>query len=594
MMDGGFDAEGSEAALVNALPWEVRFPGRFRAEAKALDAQGVEWKVDQQRLAKGQLAVEVKWPLDAETTLELFAIYPDSFPYARPQVQLRGGLAELPKQHIAPGDGNLCLLGRDTRQWDPAWTLRRLLSEQLEGAVRGSDNEDPQAEPVEVWWNMLGAPGSYCLVDSAWTVGEARLGKMTLRFRSVQAVRPGRQPELSIKGYISEIRSEAGEVLQTWQAPLPRELSEPEECSEVDIPWVRLDEPILPSKDYAKQFTDLRKDHPSLDSRKQHRLESGKAFETFVILAEGEVSFGQEGLTWAMPIATGPIAAFKGGKKKAMLTALPVLRAGRADTGFRVPAAATLTDKRILIVGAGAVGAPLALELARSGCANIDLLEHDRLEPGNTIRWPLGAEFWGQTKLQALKEAITRSYPACQVRCREHFIGSANLAGDGDEAVLGPLMAEVDLVIDASASHSVTALMGDWCREAGVPFITMAAMPDMTGGFVSRHTEAGGCYNCLQHAWHHGDVDRPSGWRNDAALTQPAGCAERTFFGASYDLQELSLQTARLAVATLGGDQVPDSIVQTVELRQDRSGLPPSWRSEALPRHPQCSCHLRR
>lgn len=592
-MDGRFDAEGSEAALVDALPWEVRFPGRFRAEAKALDAQGVEWRVDQHRLAQGQLAVEVKWPLDAETMLELLAIYPDSFPYARPQVFLRGGLADLPKQHVSPREGNLCLLGRDTEQWNHEWTLSRLLSEQLEGTIRGSDNEDPQAEPVEVWWNTLGTPGSYCLVDSAWTVGEARHGKMKLRFRSVHAAGPGRQPEASIRGYISEIRNGEGEVLQTWQAPLPQELSE--DCSEVDIQWIRLDEPILPNKNFAEQLTALRKEKPTLASPKTHHLKQGKVFETYAILAEGDVSFGHEGLTWVMPFATAPIAAFKGkGKKQVMLTTLPVLRAGRTDIGFRVPAAATLHDKRILIIGAGAIGAPLGLELARNGCGHIDLLEHDRLEPGNTIRWPLGAEFWGRTKLQALREAITRSYPACKVRCHEHFVGSAHLTGNGDEAVLGPLMAEVDLVIDASTSHSVTALMCDWCREANVPFITMAAMPDMTGGFVARHTASGGCYNCLQHAWHHGDLERPSGWRNDAALTQPAGCAERTFFGASYDLQELSLQTARLAVATLGGDQVQDSIVQTVDLRQDGSALPPSWRSEALPHHPQCSCHLRR
>lgn len=591
-MDGSPDAEGLDAALIDALPWEARFPGRFQAEAAALNAQGVEWQVDRRRLDRGQFAVQLKWPLDSDITLDLLAIYPDSFPYTRPQVFLRGGLDEFPRLHVSPMEGNLCLLGRDTGQWDPELTLNQLLAEQLEDTVRGSDNEDPQAEPVEVWWNALCSAGSYCLVDSAWTVGNARHGKMKFRYQT-GSTHKGGISEPSMRAYISEICNAEGRVLQTWQAPLPQELLA--DCKEVEIRWVRLDEPILPDKDLGGQLRALRESQPTLKSLKMHTFEPGKVFETFAILAEGEISFSQKGLTWVMPITTGPIAAFKEkGKKKATTTFLPVLRAGEMDIGIRVPATATLRDKRVLIIGAGAIGAPLALELARSGCRELNLLEHDRLEPGNTIRWPLGAEFWGQTKLEALREAIIRSYPSCNVSCHQHYLGAADLRGTSDEVILGPILAEIDLVIDASASHSVTALMCDRCREADVPFITMAATPDMTGGFVSRHTATGGCYNCLLNAWHHGDLEQPSGWGNDDALTQPAGCAERTFFGASYDLQELSLQTARLAVATLNGAGTQGSIVQTVELHQDHSGLPPSWRSEALPHHQECGCRAGR
>lgn len=152
-------------------------------------------------------------------------------------------------------------------------------------------------------------------------------------------------------------------------------------------------------------------------------------------------------------------------------------------------------------------------------------------------------------------------------------------------------MGEVDLVIDSSASHGVTTFLADRCRRTSIPFISLFATPTLTGGAVIRHAGDGGCPNCLEYAWHNNEIQPPPGWGSEDGLTQPPGCAERTFIGAGYDLQELSLQAVKLAVETLSSDTAASSVVQTLSFvdEEGRRCLP-KWRMDPLPKHPACRC----
>lgn len=116
-----------------------------------------------------------------------------------------------------------------------------------------------------------------------------------------------------------------------------------------------------------------------------------------------EVGFQVDGVGWLFPFLFGPKRVFrpaKPGKREQgpHITFLPTYRAGEADLSTRVPAVRILRDRKVAVVGVGAVGAPLAVELARIGCRKIHLLDYDVVEPGNSIRWPLGASAWGRGK----------------------------------------------------------------------------------------------------------------------------------------------------------------------------------------------------
>lgn len=176
-----------------------------------------------------------------------------------------------------------------------------------------------------------------------------------------------------------------------------------------------------------------------------------------------------------------------------------------------------------------------------------------------------------------------------------HAIGQFEAADPdrGDERVLDAVLSQVDLVVDASASQGVLNTLADHCRERSLPLISLYASPPVHGGAVVRFAPESGCPTCLEFAHHDGRIHRAPGFGDHTGLQQPPGCAERTFSGASFDLQELSLQAVRLAVQTLQDPQAASgSLVQTLSLVDEHGGrIAPSWRESALGKAPACSCN---
>jgi len=68
-------------------------------------------------------------------------------------------------------------------------------------------------------------------------------------------------------------------------------------------------------------------------------------------------------------------------------------------------------NKRVLLVGGGAVGGHLAFELARAGVGQITIVDPDRLTPDNAFRHVLGRDHWGELKVDALKAELECHLP---------------------------------------------------------------------------------------------------------------------------------------------------------------------------------------
>lgn len=568
--------------------WERRAPGRYRYEIRALEAvTGNTLRIDEDALAMGALIVEFDWPLDGKS-IPLRTIYPDSFPRIRPNVRLRGDSSTFPRRHCSPLDGNLCLLGRDTRQWRQQWTLCKLLEKQLADALNDTGDEDPQGEPAEYWWNSCAQRGSYCLVDSSWTLGGAQSGTLKVRYRFQK-----KDDAPAIQAVVTEVRDGKGALMHEWTGAVPAELAA--SSREISIPWIYVDETILPNGK-AEQIDELMgrfgrvppwaEFSPSMTGR------------WFAVLYKMETGFRQEGLGWLFPFYFGPKKSFRAAKagqqvRPPRIMFIPTYRAGEGDLGARVPAVGLLRTRKVAVVGLGAVGAPLAVELARNGCRLLHLVDHDRVEPGNAIRWPLGASAWGHDKSDSLAAFIRREYPWAAVREHDHAIGSFNHddPSKGDDSLFEAILPEVDLVVDATASYGVSTILGDHCRARGIPLVALYASPPVEGGVVARFAPQSGCPTCLEFAHDAGTIDRAPGFGEDRGLQQPPGCAERTFTGASFDLQELSLQAMRLIVETPENpDGAAESVVHTLSLVADGKRIPPAWRVDVLPKAEGCSC----
>ncbi len=160
-------------------------------------------------------------------------------------------------------------------------------------------------------------------------------------------------------------------------------------------------------------------------------------------------------------------------------------------------------------------------------------------------------------------------------------------AQPGDLAIAEKTLRDAHVVVDATASVGVSHWLNDECRAARTPLVSAFAAADVSGGVVAVFSPTGGCFTCLEHAWKQGDI--PSPLVDDGGLIQPPGCAERTFAGASYDLEEISLHAVRMTLAALAPGT--GSAVATLRFEDALAGVrQPVWRLDALRTHPECGC----
>jgi molybdopterin/thiamine biosynthesis adenylyltransferase len=564
--------------------WERLFPGYMEWELACLRQRARAVVVNREKLAQGQLEVTFDWPLRGKWT-PLRAEFQSTHPYVRPQVFLCTAAEDWPERHVAPDSGNICLLGRDTVQWPPEWSLAELLERQLEGALLGGGEEDPQGEPAEFWWNNIGRGSlrdSYCLVDSDWDLRSADSGNLELIVSFWPPVSRDDKPQ--VRAYVRRVLDTDSKTIAEWTMPLPPGLAE---GRVMRVPWYRLDSVLLPRPNIARRLDELRQAHFGGPGRRE-ALPGGINIRPYVFLHPIELDENRIGDGWLLGIEWGTSKDFSGRPGTAPKgTVIPILRAGRSDMGARVPAISALAGRTVVVVGVGALGAPIAIELARNGVGRLVLVDHDVVEPGNSVRWPLGAPVWGKLKITALKEYIEAQFPGCKVEPRQHALGMNS--NPTDDELLSDVLEDASLVIDASASHGVNRLLWDRTQRRSVPMIQLGATPEVRGGTVVHYPVGGPCVLCLERARDAGTVDEAAG-SEDERRVQPAGCGERTFVGADYDLQELSLQAIRQAVAVVSRS-LTAGVVDTLDLAfgGDRCS-PPLWRRQALEPSSECNC----
>ncbi|WP_377829264.1 ThiF family adenylyltransferase [Bradyrhizobium lupini] len=574
--------------------WDRRFPGRFQWELDAFAEAEIAPSIDPKALASGRLDLSFEWPM-GDKRIPLRAIYPDSYPRLRPHVYLTDPNF-FPKRHYSPLDGNLCLLGRDTRQWSSSWSVPELLRNQLQAALENGPDEDPQGEPAEVWWNQCSRPDSYCLIDSDWSLlGVKAPGRMKLAY----SVRLGHKSgEFVFCAVVKYVLDADGKQVAAWSGSMPAAL-QGDAVKEIEVTWNRSEGELLPKPSLQDQNIGL---DELLNCRTNpsalFELPNSRRGQLHAFLYPTETEFRKQGESWLFVLEAGRRSAFYPNKKAPEppdAFIIRTLRAGHQDLISRAPATSGLSTKSIALFGTGALGAPLTIELARSGVGELKLLDADVVEPGNTIRWPIGSSAWGRTKTQALADFIALEYPATMVSYVNHALGTFVPQTEfGDFAALDETIAAVDLVIDGTASFGTTSLIQDQARSRSRPLIALYASPSVAGGVVALFMPNKGCPVCLEWAWEdeRSGISPPPGMFAEAELIQPTGCAERTFSGTFFDLQELSLQAMRVVAGFFaGGVPQSSSVVYTLAF-EDQDGIRvPAWRKNSLPPHSQCSCH---
>lgn len=143
-----------------------------------------------------------------------------------------------------------------------------------------------------------------------------------------------------------------------------------------------------------------------------------------------------------------------------------------------------LSTKSVSIIGLGSVGSKLAVSLARAGVRRFVLIDDDVLAPHNLIRHELDWREVGLHKVTAVAKAIKLVAPDAVVQTRR-----LRLVGQENSRLASATLEQVgacDLVVDATASSDVLALLSAVCARRKKPLVWGELFAGGYGGMMAR------------------------------------------------------------------------------------------------------------
>jgi molybdopterin-synthase adenylyltransferase len=130
------------------------------------------------------------------------------------------------------------------------------------------------------------------------------------------------------------------------------------------------------------------------------------------------------------------------------------------------PGQAALKQARVLVIGAGGLGAPVLLYLAAAGVGTLGVVDDDTVALSNLQRQVIHATpEIGRPKVDSAAAAINRLNPHVTVEAHPWRLQAANAL---------ELVARYDLVADGSDNFATRYLASDACFLARKPLITAA------------------------------------------------------------------------------------------------------------------------
>jgi len=153
---------------------------------------------------------------------------------------------------------------------------------------------------------------------------------------------------------------------------------------------------------------------------------------------------------------------------------------------------AQLKAAKVLVVGAGGLGSPLALYLAAAGVGCIGLVDADVVELSNLQRQIAhGTADIGRPKVDSAAESLRRINPLVEVITYQERLGSENVAG---------LLSGYDIICDGTDNFETRFLLADACVAARKTLITAAVLRFEGQLATFKPHEGGPCYRCLYPA----------------------------------------------------------------------------------------------
>jgi molybdopterin/thiamine biosynthesis adenylyltransferase len=147
-----------------------------------------------------------------------------------------------------------------------------------------------------------------------------------------------------------------------------------------------------------------------------------------------------------------------------------------------------LLRSRVLLIGAGGLGSPIALYLAAAGVGTIGIVDADVVDSSNLQRQVLFTTVdVGYPKATVAANRLAALNPDVNVIAHETWFSAENAE---------TLAANYDVVIDATDNFAAKFLIADACDHTGTPY-SHAGVDQFFGQTITVVPGQSACYRCL-------------------------------------------------------------------------------------------------
>lgn len=122
-----------------------------------------------------------------------------------------------------------------------------------------------------------------------------------------------------------------------------------------------------------------------------------------------------------------------------------------------------LKNSRVLVIGAGGLGAPVLYYLSAMGVGTIGISDNDLVEESNLQRQVLyGAGDLGKQKAIVAKQKLSAQYPMITYNIHNICIADENIDF---------ILKQYDIIVDATDNYPTRYLLDQYCRKIQKPLV---------------------------------------------------------------------------------------------------------------------------
>lgn len=147
-----------------------------------------------------------------------------------------------------------------------------------------------------------------------------------------------------------------------------------------------------------------------------------------------------------------------------------------------------LLEAKVLLLGAGGLGAPTGLYLAAAGVGHIGIIDDDIVDASNLQRQVIhSTETIGEPKVESAKKTIQKLNPDVEVTTYNTRLNADNILD---------IIKDYDIIVDGVDNFPTRYLLNDASVRLKIPVVS-ASILSFDGQLTVFHPYEGPCYRCL-------------------------------------------------------------------------------------------------